>query len=259
MQNGALIQLENIQKIYTMGEVQIPALQGVSLTFQPGELTAIMGASGSGKSTMMNLLGCLDRPTTGRYLLDGQDVASHSKVELARIRNRKIGFVFQQFNLLARTSALENVGLPLLYNSATTSEERHSRAMAALEMVGIGDRADHHPSQLSGGQQQRVAIARALVNNPTILLADEPTGNLDSRTSAEIMELIESLNHDRGILIVLVTHEPDVAAHARRVVFMRDGKILRDQPITDRHRAVEEIHHILADTTTVDAALTPEA
>jgi putative ABC transport system ATP-binding protein len=259
VQNGALIQLENIQKIYTMGEVQIPALQGVSLTIQPGELTAIMGASGSGKSTMMNLLGCLDRPTTGRYLLEGQDVAGHSKVELARIRNRKIGFVFQQFNLLARTSALENVALPLLYNSATTSEGRHSRAMAALEMVSLSDRADHHPSQLSGGQQQRVAIARALVNNPSILLADEPTGNLDSRTSAEIMELLEALNRDRGILIVLVTHEPDVAAHARRVVFMRDGRILRDMPVTDRHLAVAEIHHILTDTTTVDAALTPEA
>lgn len=259
MQNGALIQLEDIHKIYTMGEVQIPALQGVTLTFQPGELTAIMGASGSGKSTLMNLIGCLDRPTTGRYLLAGRDVAGHSKVELAHIRNRKIGFVFQQFNLLARTSALENVALPLLYNASLSAEKRHSQAMAALGMVGLHDRADHHPSQLSGGQQQRVAIARALVNNPAILLADEPTGNLDSRTSAEIMELLAKLNRDRGLLIVLVTHEPDVAAHARRVVFMRDGKILRDRPITGRHRAVEEIHHILADTTTVDAALTPEA
>ena len=258
MQNGAVIQLDNIRKVYVMGEVEIPALQGVSLTIQPGEFTSIMGASGSGKSTVMNLIGCLDKPTSGSYFLEGQDVAGYSKVELARIRNQKIGFVFQQFNLLARTSALENVQLPLLYDKTTTPEERHQRGLDVLKLVGLDDREAHHPSQLSGGQQQRVAIARALITNPAILLADEPTGNLDSVTSAEIMELLEHLNRDKRILVIIVTHEPDIAAHTRRVVFMRDGYILRDLQVHDRHQAVEEIHHILTETTTVDAAVQTE-
>lgn len=257
-QNGAVIRLEDVHKIYDLGEVQIPALQGISLSIQPGEFVAIMGASGSGKSTMMNLLGCLDRPTRGRYYLDGHDVATYSKLELARIRNRKIGFVFQQFNLLSRTSALENVELPLLYTPRMQPKERHERSLETLQLVGLAGREDHHPNQLSGGQQQRVAIARALINKPAILLADEPTGNLDSHTSAEIMELLEQLNQERKLLVTLVTHEPDIAAHARRVVFMRDGKIMRDLWPRDRHRAVEEIHHIMTETTTVDAAVETE-
>ena len=258
MQNGSVIQLEDIHKIYSMGEVQIPALQGVSLSVGRSEFLAIMGASGSGKSTMMNLLGCLDRPTSGRYFLEGQDVANYSKVELARIRNLKIGFVFQQFNLLARTSALENVELPLLYNTAVDVEERHERAHRVLRLIGLEGREDHHPSQLSGGQQQRVAIARALVNEPTILLADEPTGNLDSRTSAEIIELLVSLNQQQGLMVVIVTHEARVAAHARRVIFMQDGLILRDLPVTDRQQAIEEIHQIMAKADTLEPAMKRE-
>ena len=234
--------------------MDVPALRGVSLSIQPGEFTAVMGASGSGKSTLMNLLGCLDHPTSGAYYLDGQDVAGYSKIELARIRNGKIGFVFQQFNLLARTSAQENVELPLLYNGRVDPEKRRERARETLDLVGLSDRADHHPSQLSGGQQQRVAIARALVNSPSILLADEPTGNLDSRTSGEIMALLDSLNHEAGLLVVLVTHEPDIAAQSRRVVYLRDGFITRDLPVRDPHHAVEEIHHILAEASTAGAA-----
>lgn len=248
MQNHAAIQLENIHKVYLLGEVQIPALRGVSLRVEPGEFVAIMGASGSGKSTMMNLIGCLDHPTAGRYLLEGTDVSGLSSVERARIRNTKIGFVFQQFNLLPRTSALENVELPTLY-AGLPPAERHDRARRVLRLVGLEGREDHRPSQLSGGQQQRVAIARALINEPSILLADEPTGNLDSRTSAEIMELLEVLNHTRGLLVVLVTHEPDIAVHARRIVFMRDGHILRDLPVPtgSRHETLEAVHHIMAE------------
>jgi putative ABC transport system ATP-binding protein len=255
--NHTVLELDNLHKVYDLGEVKIPALRGVSLRVDAGEFVAIMGASGSGKSTLMNLIGCLDRPTEGRYLLDGQDVAGLSPAERARIRNRKIGFVFQQFNLLARTSALENVELPMLY-SAVPAPERHERARETLALVGLDGRGDHHPSQLSGGQQQRVAIARALINRPSILLADEPTGNLDSRTSTEIMELLERLNREQGLLVVLVTHEADVASHARRIVLMRDGRILRDLPVHNRHEALETVHHILDAAAEAEAAAAPE-
>jgi putative ABC transport system ATP-binding protein len=235
---AATIHLENVHKIYDLGEVQVPALRGVSLEVRKGEFVAVMGASGSGKSTLMNILGCLDRPTRGRYILDGVDVSSLSNVELARIRNRKIGFVFQQFNLLARTSALENVELPTIY-AGISPQERDKRAQQALERVGLADRAEHFPSQLSGGQQQRVAIARALVNHPAIVLADEPTGNLDSRTSVEIMDILQGLNEEEGLTVILVTHEPDIALYAKRVLEFRDGKLRRDYLITDRMIASE--------------------
>jgi putative ABC transport system ATP-binding protein len=221
-----LVRLENVTKVYRMGDVELRALAGVSLDLQPGDFTAIMGASGSGKSTMMNLLGCLDRPTSGRYLLEGQDISSRSNDELAQLRNQTLGFVFQNFNLLSRTSALENVELPLLYSNVPAAE-RHARARESLERVGLGERIDHHPNQMSGGQQQRVAIARALVNRPRILLADEPTGNLDSRTSEDVMALFQALGKT-GITVILVTHEPDIAAYAARVITMRDGLIRSD-------------------------------
>jgi len=229
----SVIRVENLHKVYDLGEVQVHALRGVSLSIGSGEFVAIMGASGSGKSTFMNLIGCLDRPSRGRYLLEGQDVSKLSNRELARVRNRKIGFVFQGFNLLARTSALENVELPLIY-SGIPREERVSRAREALRSVGLEGREGHHPTQLSGGQQQRVAIARALVNNPTILLADEPTGNLDSRTSVEIMQVFQRLNEERNIIILLVTHESDIARFGKRVVLFRDGKVRRDTPLENR-------------------------
>jgi len=244
VQNHAVITLEDVHKVYDLGEVKVPALRGVSLQVHAGEFVAIMGASGSGKSTLMNLIGCLDRPTAGRYLLEGTEVAGLTSAERARLRNRKLGFVFQQFNLLARTSALENVELPTLY-AGVPAAERHLRARRVLRLVGLEGREDHHPSQLSGGQQQRVAIARALINDPSILLADEPTGNLDSRTSTEILHLLESLNQQTGLLVVLVTHEPDIAAYARRIVFMRDGHIRRDLHVHDRHEALEAVHHII--------------
>ncbi len=233
-----LILLESVHKIYDLGEVQVHALRGVSLEIHAGEFVAVMGASGSGKSTLMNILGCLDRPSRGRYCLEGTDVSQLSKAELARIRNRKLGFVFQQFNLLARTSALENVELPTVY-SGITPQQREERAREALERVGLADRADHYPSQLSGGQQQRVAIARALVNRPSILLADEPTGNLDSRTSVEIMDILQRLNQDAGLTVVLVTHEHDIAQFAQRALEFRDGKLRRDTPVHDRWVARE--------------------
>lgn len=216
------ISLENITKTYQMGEVDIPALRGVSLTINDGDFIAIMGASGSGKTTLMNIIGCLDHPTNGRYYMEGVDISTLNRDERAQIRNKKIGFVFQNFNLLARTSAMENVELPLFYGSSLTTKERHKRARAILEQMGLGDRTKHYSSQLSGGQQQRVAIARALVNQPKFLLADEPTGNLDSKSSVEIMEIVRKLN-SQGLTIVMITHEPDIAAFARTKFHMKDG------------------------------------
>ena len=220
-----LVSLRQIEKVYRVGEIDIPALRGLSLDIAAGEFLAIMGASGSGKSTLLNLLGCLDGPTGGQYLLDGEEVSRLSPDELARIRNRKIGFVFQNFNLLARTTALENVELPLYYGAHLSSAQRRQRALALLNRLGLADRIHHHPGQLSGGQQQRVAIARALVNQPALILADEPTGNLGSRASAVIMALFQELNRE-GITLVMVTHENDIAAYAQRVIHMRDGEIV---------------------------------
>jgi putative ABC transport system ATP-binding protein len=232
-----LIRVEKLTKIYYLGEVQVPALKGVDLTIQAGECVAIMGASGSGKSTFMNILGCLDRPTDGKYLLEEKDVSGLSRDELAEIRNQKIGFVFQNFNLLGRTSALENVELPLYYRRDHSSRDRRRAAMEALTTVGLQDREHHLPSQLSGGQQQRVAIARALVNQPSLILADEPTGNLDTRTSLEIMAILQKLNQDSRITVILVTHEPDIARYAGRHVVFRDGKVIQDERIQPRQAA----------------------
>jgi putative ABC transport system ATP-binding protein len=234
---SAVIRVEEVHKYYEMGETRVHALRRVSVNIERGEFVAIMGASGSGKSTFMNLLGCLDRPSSGRYLLEGIDVSQHDKKALALIRNQKLGFVFQGFNLLSRTTALENTELPTLYTKIERVE-RSRRAAEALAMVGLADRAHHFPSQMSGGQQQRVAIARALVNRPPILLADEPTGNLDSRTSIEIMEIFQNLN-DKGLTIVLVTHEHDISQFAKRVLVFRDGRIRKDDPVVNRPRAAE--------------------
>ena len=239
----ALIALDHVYKTYKMGDVEINALRGVSLQINPGEFIAIMGTSGSGKSTTMNIIGCLDRPTRGRYFLDGQDVSKLSKDELADIRNRKIGFVFQSFNLLARTSALENVELPMLY-LGVKSAERAARAKEALELVGLADRVQSMPNQLSGGQQQRVAIARSLVNNPAIILADEPTGNLDSRTSIEVMDIFQRLNRERGITVAIVTHEPDIAQYASRVIVFKDGRIKRDYVVENPRSVREELESL---------------
>ncbi len=238
-----VIQLDHIHKTYAMGDVEVHALRGVSLTIRQGEFVAIMGASGSGKSTTMNIIGCLDRPTRGTYILDGEDVSQMSKDERADIRCKKIGFVFQGFNLLSRTSALENVELPMLY-LGVESAERHERAMEALAAVGLAGREQNHPNQLSGGQQQRVAVARSLVNNPALILADEPTGNLDSRTSVEVMEIFQRLNRERGITLVLVTHEPDIAEYADRVIVFKDGKIKSDHPVEHRRDAAEELKNL---------------
>ena len=239
-----IIALDNIKKVYQTGEVEVHAIRNVSLRVNRGEFVAIMGASGSGKSTMMNTLGCLDRPTEGRYHLDGIDVSELKRDDLAEIRNKKIGFVFQGFNLLARTSALENVELPMFYcRPAISAKDQRDRAMSALELVGLKDRADHHPSQLSGGQQQRVAIARALAIRPALLLADEPTGNLDTRTSIEVMGVFQELNN-KGITIVMVTHELDIASYTRRIVVMRDGRIVKDSPVEKRLFAAEELRKL---------------
>ena len=239
---SAVICVEDLHKYYELGETRVHALRGVSLDIRRGEFVAIMGASGSGKSTFMNILGCLDRPSSGRYLLEGTDVSKHDKRALALIRNQKIGFVFQGFNLLARTTALENTELPTLYTKIT-KVEREKRSAEALALVGLAERAQHFPSQMSGGQQQRVAIARALVNRPSILLADEPTGNLDSRTSVEIMEIFQNLN-DKGLTIVLVTHEHDIAQFAKRVLIFRDGKIRKDDPVLNRPRATQVLQSL---------------
>jgi putative ABC transport system ATP-binding protein len=242
---SAAIRVQDVHRIYELGENRVHALRGINLEIGKGEFVAIMGSSGSGKSTLMNILGCLDRPTSGDYFLDGVNVSQLSKKELAAIRNRRLGFVFQGFNLLARTTALENVELPTLY-AKIESKERLLRAKQALEMVGLGERLDHFPSQLSGGQQQRVAIARALVNQPSILLADEPTGNLDSRTAVEIMSILQGLN-DEGLTIVLVTHEPDVAQYARRMITFRDGKVRRDELVAQRPRAADVLAQMPVD------------
>ena len=235
-----VFQLDHIHKTYTMGDVEVHALRGVSLTINEGEFVAIMGASGSGKSTTMNILGCLDRPTRGTYILDGEDVSQMSKDERADIRCQKIGFVFQGFNLLSRTSALENVELPMLYLGVDAAT-RHERAIEALNAVGLAGREQNHPNQLSGGQQQRVAVARSLVNHPALILADEPTGNLDSRTSVEVMEIFQRLNRERGITLVLVTHEPDIAEYAHRVIVFKDGKIKSDHQVERPRNAAEEL------------------
>src|SRR5919205_386371 len=240
-----VIRLEGIHKTYAMGDVEVHALRGVSLSIRGGEFVAIMGTSGSGKSTTMNIIGCLDSPTRGSYALDGEDVSKLSKDERADIRLRKLGFVFQGFNLLARTSALENVELPMLYAGIEPSE-RHRRAAEALRAVRLAGREQEHPNQLSGGQQQRVAIARALVNDPKLILADEPTGALDSRTSVEVMEIFQRLNRERGITLVLVTHEPDIAQYADRVVVFKDGKIKSDYRVEDQRDAAEELKNLPA-------------
>jgi putative ABC transport system ATP-binding protein len=237
----SLIQLAEVKKTYHMGDVDVHALRGVDMTIDAGEFVAVMGSSGSGKSTLMNIIGCLDRPTAGQYLLDGREVSRMSRDQLADIRNHTLGFVFQSFNLLTRTSAVENVELPLLYQGVAT-KERVRRSKEALERVGLGSRMDHHPSQLSGGQQQRVAIARAIVGKPKVILADEPTGNLDSRTSVEVMALFQQLGRD-GITVVLVTHESDIAEYAARVVVMRDGHVVSDtrQAPKDATKAMREM------------------
>jgi putative ABC transport system ATP-binding protein len=244
MKNGEVVKLTDVHKTYRTGDVEVYAVRGVSLEIQSGEFVALMGASGSGKSTLMNILGCLDRPTSGRYLLDDADVSVLDRDQLADIRNHKLGFVFQSFNLLPRTSARENVELPLLYGvHRLTKAQLREKADSVLASVGLAGREDHHPSQLSGGQQQRVAIARALVNDPEVVLADEPTGNLDSRTSVEIMGIFQQLNQ-RGITIIMVTHEQDIAAYARRNVVMRDGLILKDFDVTQRLDAATELEKI---------------
>ncbi len=235
-----IIRTENIQKVYRVGDVEVNALRGVSLSIEKGEFVAIMGASGSGKSTLMNILGCLDRPTDGNYFLEGINVSSLGRQELADIRNRKIGFVFQVFNLLPKTTALENVELPLLYDRSGRINNHHKAALRALEQVSLADRISHFPSQLSGGQQQRVAIARALVNEPSLILADEPTGNLDSATSLEIILLFQELNR-QGITIVLVTHEHDIARFTNRIVELKDGKVLSDRRLSPH--AIEDMEH----------------
>ncbi|MDP2137249.1 MAG: ABC transporter ATP-binding protein [Candidatus Didemnitutus sp.] len=249
-----VVQLTDIHKTYHSGEVPVLAVRGVTLTIESGDFVAVMGASGSGKSTLMNLLGCLDRPTKGNYLLDGIDVSQLDRNQLADIRNQKLGFVFQGFNLLSRTTALENVELPMLYGARRMSgKEMREKAMQCLELVGLGNRAGHFPSQLSGGQQQRVAIARALINRPQVLLADEPTGNLDSKTSVEIMGVFQKLN-EQGITVIMVTHELDIARYCRRNLIMRDGRVVNDVQVADRLHATGELSRIQAAETAANLA-----
>jgi putative ABC transport system ATP-binding protein len=242
-----VIAVRGLVKTYVVGEVEVRALRGVSLEVRQGEFVAVTGPSGSGKSTLMHILGCLDRPTAGQYVLDGQDVSRMSKDQLAEVRNRKIGFVFQGFNLLSRTTAVDNVELPLLYRRIKASERR-KLAMEALTTVGLGQRAGHHPNQLSGGQQQRVAIARALITNPSILLADEPTGNLDTRTSVEVMGIFQHLNVTRGITVLVITHERDIAEYGTRIISCRDGQIVSDQPVLARRIAEDELRTLPQET-----------
>jgi putative ABC transport system ATP-binding protein len=237
----SVISVKNLVKTYVVGEVEVRALRGVNLDVERGEFLAVTGPSGSGKSTFMHIAGCLDRPTSGQYFLDGEDVSRMSKDQLASVRNRKIGFVFQGFNLLSRTSALDNVELPLLYQGGLKGPERHKRAIDVLEKVGLGNRTDHHPNQLSGGQQQRVAIARALINTPSILLADEPTGNLDTRTSIEVMDIFQTLNRETGITVLLITHEMDIAEYGTRIVTFRDGQVVADRAVAKRRLAENEL------------------
>jgi len=239
----AVISVRDLTKIYVVGEIEVRALRGVSLDVEAGEFVAVTGPSGSGKSTFMHIAGCLDRPTSGEYHLDGRDVSKLSKDELADVRNSKIGFVFQGFNLLSRTTALDNVELPLLYmrKNGLRASERHKRAMAALEAVNLSDRSHHYPNQLSGGQQQRVAIARSLINEPSILLADEPTGNLDTRTSIEVMGIFQRLNKERGITVLLITHEMDIAEYGTRLIKFRDGRVVTDQNVVHRRNAADEL------------------
>lgn len=249
----ALIELSDVAKTYDLGEVQVHALRGATLSIEKGEYVALIGPSGSGKSTLMNTLGCLDRPTRGSYLLDGVEIATMSRDERALIRNKQIGFVFQSFNLLARTPAIENVELPLLYSPSISFRERRRRAKEMLKKVNLADRLDHHPGQLSGGQQQRVAIARALVNEPSILMGDEPTGNLDTRTSREVIELFRQLNEEQGLTVILVTHDQDVARNARRTIVLRDGRIVCDTVNFDE--ALEALHDVdFDDVAATDAA-----
>jgi putative ABC transport system ATP-binding protein len=241
-----VIEVKDLTKVYTVGEIKVHALRGVSLSVDPGEFVAVTGPSGSGKSTFMHIVGCLDRPSAGEYILDGKDVSKLSKDELARVRNLKIGFVFQGFNLLSRTSALDNVELPLLYapkngSNKLRTKDRHKRAMQVLEAVNLANRSHHLPNQLSGGQQQRVAIARALINEPSIILADEPTGNLDTRTSIEVMGIFQRLNKERGITVLLITHEMDIAEYGTRLIRFRDGRVVADQKVAHRRNAEEEL------------------
>jgi putative ABC transport system ATP-binding protein len=252
-----VISVRDLVKTYTVGEVIVRALRGANMDVEAGEFVAITGPSGSGKSTLMHILGCLDRPTSGQYFLDGHDVSRMSKDELAVVRNKKIGFVFQGFNLLSRTTALDNVELPLLYNGSgkMKSAERHRRALEALKVVGLGDRAHHFPNQLSGGQQQRVAIARSLINEPSIILADEPTGNLDTRTSIEVMDIFQRLNREHGITIILITHEMDIAEHGTRFIRFRDGKIQIDEKIAKRRDAAQELAALPPPDEELDAAV----
>jgi len=238
--DSALIRIDHLHKTYHMGDNHVHALRGITLDIARGSLVAIMGASGSGKSTLMNIIGCLDKPSSGKYYLDSVDIVSLERDELAEIRNRKVGFVFQQFNLLARTSALENVELPLLYSDGDKTKFK-DRAMAALTAVGLAERYDHHPSQLSGGQQQRVAIARSLINDPQLILADEPTGALDSKTSVEIMGIFQKLNREKGITVVLVTHEPDIAHYSNRIIQFKDGHIMLDETVAKPRNAEREL------------------
>ncbi len=242
--NDSVIRVRNLRKTYRMGTEELHALHGVSLEVHRGEMVAIMGPSGSGKSTLMNILGCLDQPTEGEYFLDGEDVSKMDEDELASIRNRRVGFVFQSFNLLARTTALENVQLPLIY-AGLSSKERRDRASEVLRSVGLGERMNHMPNELSGGQQQRVAVARALVNNPAIIMADEPTGNLDSRSGVEVMSILQTLNREKGITIILVTHDPRIAQHAKRIIHIFDGEIAREEtvaePIQAQHQPASEV------------------